>query len=426
VKQLRMVSLFTGAGGMDYGFEAAGFTTSVALEFDHDCCETFRTNRPTAAVIEKDIHETHSSEILDTAGLQVGEVDLLIGGPPCQPFSKAGYWVNGDTKRLDDERAGTLHAYMRCVADLLPQVCVLENVHGISYSGKEEGFQLLTRLTDEINRKYGSNYQLSWRVINAAEYGVPQIRQRFFMVAHRDGKVFRFPNPTHSLAEPSSGLDGAALQPGIKAWDAIGDLQDKNFEGEDLRVKGRWGDLLPSIPEGENYLWHTNRKSGLPLFGWRTRYWSFLLKLAKDKPSWTIQAQPGPNIGPFHWKSRLLSVREMGRIQTFPDDVQFVGSRTSVQKQIGNAVPSLLAEVIGRAIITQFFGMEVPDTPTLAVTPKRPIPPAEPLTEVAEKYLHLVGDHADHPGTKKKSNQLQNKGANVQLTFFEDGERVAY
>jgi DNA (cytosine-5)-methyltransferase 1 len=142
MSNFKVVSLYTGAGGLDYGFETAGFETAVAVEIDSDCCATIRANRPWA-VIERDIHRTPSREILDTAGLRTSEVDLLLGGPPCQPFSKSGYWVDGDTRRLDDPRADTLSAYMRCVADLLPKVFVLENVHGISYSGKEEGFRLL-------------------------------------------------------------------------------------------------------------------------------------------------------------------------------------------------------------------------------------------------------------------------------------------
>ena len=126
-----------------------------------------------------------------------------------------------------------------------------------------------------------------------------------------------------------------------------------NPEEEDLTVRGKWADLLPSIPEGSNYLHHTDRGEGMPLFGWRRRYWTFLLKLAKNRPSWTIQAQPGPAVGPFHWSNRRLSVRELSRLQTFPDDVNIVGGKGSAQKQLGNAVPSLLAEVIGRAIRQQ-------------------------------------------------------------------------
>ena len=116
-------------------------------------------------------------------------------------------------------------------------------------------------------------------------------------------------------------------------------------------MKGRWAKLLPSIPEGKNYLWHTDRGGGERLFGWRTKYWSFLLKLAKNQPAWTIPAQPAQNAGPFHWRNRQLRTSEMLRLQTFPSDIFVAGTRAERQRQIGNAVPPLLAEVIGRAII---------------------------------------------------------------------------
>jgi len=108
--------------------------------------------------------------------------------------------------------------------------------------------------------------------------------------------------------------------------------------------------LLKSIPEGKNYLWHTPRGAGEPLFGWRTRYWSFLLKLSKGQPSWTIQAEPGPATGPFHWRNRLLSIQELVRLQTFPDEYEIVGSRRSAQMQVGNAVPPFLAEQVTIAL----------------------------------------------------------------------------
>lgn len=383
---------------MDYGFEAAGFATRVALEFDRDAAATLRRNRPWP-VIEADICDTPSGAILERAGLEPGEAALLIGGPPCQPFSKSGYWSSGDSKRLDDPRARTLEEYMRVVRDTLPETFVLENVHGISYSGKEEGLRLLQDRIDEINEEAGTSYVATWRVLNAVDFGVPQQRSRFFMVANRDGRRFEFPSPTHGQTESVQGDLYAApriLKPTATAWDALGLLEEEL--DEDLSVRGRWGALLPSIPEGENYLWHTDRRGGLPLFGWRRRYWSFLLKLAKDRPSWTIQAQPGPAIGPFHWENRRLSVVEMARLQTFPDGIHFVGSRNSVQRQLGNAVPSLLAEVIGRAILEQFYG-EAPASPTLEVKPLKPIPAPELVAGVPREYLHLVGDHQAHPGT---------------------------
>lgn len=402
---LRTISLYTGAGGMDYGFEAAGFETSVGLELDADAVATVRTNR-SWPVIHDDIHDVASEEILQVADLPKGGAALLIGGPPCQPFSKAGYWARGDSGRLNDPRARTLDAYMRVVRDTLPEVFVLENVHGISYNGKEEGMLLLQRLVDEINATEGTSYRLSWSVLNAADFGVPQLRSRFFMVGHRDGRVFEFPAPTHSATQGA--VNERDLLPHTTAWDAIGGLSADS--SDDLRVRGKWADLLPSIPEGENYLWHTDRKGGQPLFGWRTRYWSFLLKLAKDRPSWTIQAQPGPAIGPFHWENRRLSVRELARIQTFPDEIEFIGSRNSIQRQLGNAVPSLLAEVIGREIGRQFFGRDYSGAPSLAIDIKRPIPAPSTPESVAEKYLHLVGAYDPHPGTGKGPQAAERAG----------------
>src|ERR1039458_286508 len=147
---LSLLSLYTGAGGLDYGFEAAGFTNSLSIEYDGDCCETLLANRKWQ-VICRDIVDVISREMLDAMDLKKGEVDVLIGGPPCQPFSKSGYWANGDARRLKDPRARTLLEYMRCVSDILPQVFVLENVHGIKYSGKEDGFHLIEKLTEKIN-----------------------------------------------------------------------------------------------------------------------------------------------------------------------------------------------------------------------------------------------------------------------------------
>jgi DNA (cytosine-5)-methyltransferase 1 len=165
-------------------------------------------------------------------------------------------------------------------------------------------------------------------------------------------------------------------------------------------MRGKWAGLLPSVPEGQNYLWHTARGGGLPLFGWRRRYWNFLLKLAKDQPSWTVQAQPGPSVGPFHWKNRRLSIRELCRIQTFPDDLVITGDRTAAQRQVGNAVPSLLAEVLARAIRQQLLG-QAPSSPVLRLLPpvRRPLPPPEAVLRVAAPFHRLAGDHAPHPGT---------------------------
>lgn len=410
---LRAISLFSGAGGLDYGFEAAGFETHVALEMADDCVETLRTNRPWN-VIPKDIHKVPSEEILNMAGLRRGEVDILFGGPPCQPFSKSSYWSNGDSRRLNDERASTISAYMRCVRDILPKVFLLENVHGINYSGKEEGFIAIQELLNSINKSEGTNYKISWQVLNAADYGVPQLRKRFFLVAQREGDGFCFPEATHHNPTEDNGVFSSLAKPDyVSAWDALARIETEETDVA-LRVGGKWADLLPSIPEGENYLWHTNRKGGLPLFGWRTRYWNFLLKLAKDKPAWTVQAHPGPATGPFHWNNRRLSANELAALQTFPESITFTGNKYDIQKQIGNAVPSLLAEVIAREIGAQLFGVHYDTPPKLSVPLSRPIPPPETVRSVPEKYLVHIGDHAAHPGTGKGPLYHTNKeGANI-------------
>lgn len=393
----KLISLYTGAGGLDLGFEAAGFETAVAVEMDPEAVQTLRHNRDWP-VLDRDIATVSSREILAAGSLKVGEADALIGGPPCQPFSKSGYWASGDTLRLDDPRAGTLAAYLRVLRDTLPETFLLENVPGLAYRQKSEGIELIERTIKSINRQHRTSYTLKVAKLNAADFGVPQVRERVFVIGHREGKELSFPLPTHRSDE--DGLLPSGLLPYNTAWDAIGDLE----EGDDpvLKVRGKWADLLPSVPEGQNYLWHTERGGGRPLFGWRRRYWSFLLKLAKGLPSWTVQAQPGPAIGPFHWKNRRLSAPELCRIQTFPEGYTILGDLASAQRQVGNAVPSALAEVLARAMRRQLLGhKKVSLQASLIPKPRRPIPPAAPPSPVPSKYRYLEGKHEAHPGTGK-------------------------
>lgn len=392
----KIISLFTGAGGLDLGLEAAGFETAVAVEMDADAVKTLRHNREWP-VIDRDIHSVPTSEILETAGLREGEADLLVGGPPCQPFSKSGYWARGDARRLDDPRASTLEAYLRVLRDAKPKAFLLENVSGLAYKRKSEGFDLLKATVESVNRELKTGYTFSWAVLNAADYGVPQERERIFIVGHREGRDFEFPRPTHFRTEVWRDANGRFASLHRTAWDAIGDLQDD--DDPSLRVTGKWADLLPSIPEGANYLHHTDRGGGKQLFGWRRRYWSFLLKLAKRLPSWTITAQPGSATGPFHWKNRRLSTRELCRLQTFPDNFKVLGKRNACQRQLGNAVPSVLAATLGTALLSQLLCIATTAT-TVGLAPLRrstPIPPPEPVRAIPREYLPLIGDHPPHP-----------------------------
>jgi DNA (cytosine-5)-methyltransferase 1 len=388
-----VISLYTGVGGLDFGFEAAGFHTRVAVELDAVACRTIRANQQWP-VLEGDIHNIGSDEILQAASLDVGEADALIGGPPCQPFSKSGYWSTGDARRLDDPRSGTLQQYLRVLKDTLPKTFLLENVHGLTFKEKDEGLQLLLSGIDAINRETGSNYRVHMKVLNAASFGVPQLRERVFLIGSRDGAAFSFPLPTHALPNEQA----VGLLPPATAWDAIGDLPKRPLDPP-TKVTGKWAELLPSIPEGQNYLWHTDRGGGRPLFGWRTRYWNFLLKLAKNQPSWTIQAQPGSSTGPFHWANRKLTVQELCRLQTFPEGLTFNCGRTDAQKLIGNAVPSLLAEVLARAMRKQLLGhVRVASKPQLFVERRSDLPAPERVQKVPEAFEHLVGEHEAHPG----------------------------
>lgn len=391
------ISLYSGAGGLDFGLEAAGFETRVALEFDREACATLRANRDWP-VVERDIVSVPSEELLDVAGLRANEVDLLVGGPPCQPFSKSGYWASGDSSRLADPRANTLEQYLRVLRETLPRAFLLENVAGLAFTGKDEGLQYFLDGIARINHATRSNYRPVFKVLRAVDYGVPQQRERLFVVGQRDGVEFAFPEPTHRDPDADATLLNRSRPTHRSAWNALGDLPVDTEN--DLGVRGKWAALLPSIPEGQNYLWHTERGGGLPLFGWRRRYWCFLLKLQKNRPAWTIQAQPGPATGPFHWSNRRLSMRELCRLQTFPDDVRILGNYQAIHRQVGNAVPSLLAEILGREIRAQLLGHRTRRQELKLLPPcNTPPPPAEPIGKVPPEYLVLQGDHSPHPGT---------------------------
>jgi DNA (cytosine-5)-methyltransferase 1 len=392
---MKFISLFTGAGGLDLGLEAAGFRVALCVEKDPIARQTLAQNRPEWLQAEPgDIHQWDPETLLRFGGIRARQVSLVAAGPPCQPFSKAGYWANGNARRMEDPRASTLKAFLEVAEQALPKVVLLENVKGITFNGKDEGIEHLRRGFARINRRCGTQYSLQVLHLNAADYGVPQIRERVFLVAHRDGLHLQIPAPTH-FPNPYSTKKGKL--PYLTAWDAIGDL-DNGIESLELALTGRWADLLPCIPEGRNYLWHTESGGGRKLFGWRTRYWSFLLKLSKQRPSWTISAEPGPATGPFHWKNRRLSPRELCRLQTFPDDFKPVGTLRDVQRQIGNATPPLLAEVLGREICRQWLGHVTDSDLKFIIKHKSGCPPPERTKRVPRKYLYREGQHKPHPG----------------------------
>jgi DNA (cytosine-5)-methyltransferase 1 len=210
-------------------------------------------------------------------------------------------------------------------------------------------------------------YNPQWKVLLAADYGVPQLRRRVFVVGRRDRKPFHFPESTHSgWSEHTRKVDPTKL-PYVTAGEAFATLPRLAAEAEEV-VDGEFGELAAEVPPGQNYLWHTERYGGRNVFKWRTRYWTFLLRLQPDRPSSTVQAQPGPWVGPFHWenvrnsrgeeRARRLRVPELLRLMTFPDDYALVGSRLDAQRQLGNAVPVELGKVVVRSLLEQLGHIE--------------------------------------------------------------------
>jgi DNA (cytosine-5)-methyltransferase 1 len=218
-------------------------------------------------------------------------------------------------------------------------------VYALTFNNKasKPAFERLLREID------GAGYQFRWRVLNAADYGVPQARPRLFIVGSRKrDRLPDLPEPTHHGQWERRQTGGGPL-PHVTAGEVLEGLTAP-AEPEEV-VRGRWGHLLPEVPPGDNYLFFTaERGHPDPIFDWRSRYWSFLLKLDPGRPAPTIQAQPGPNVGPFHWENRRLRVPELRRLFTFPDDYAFVGKRASIQSQIGNCVPPLLAQQVAQRI----------------------------------------------------------------------------
>lgn len=376
-----LLSVFSGLGGLDIGLEAAGFRVVGCIEKDPLARESLSRNRPSWRLVEPaDVVEY--AKVADPAhfGLRRKELGLLAGGPPCQPFSKAAQWHETARAGLKDPRSNCFGSFLALVRVFLPRVVLIENVQGFA-GGKTSALPFLQETLDRINAKEGVLYEADSRVLDACDFGIPQHRRRSIIVCFRGGEEFDWPEPTH-VDDP------------IRAWDAIGDLHATHPP----KAQGRWADLLPSIPEGENYLYHTPEGKGEQLFGYRTRYWSFLLKLAKNRPAWTLPAQPSQNCGPFHWDNRRLTWKEMLRLQSFPRGWKVAGKYDARVRQIGNSTPPLLAEVLGRALAEQVFRTRFAHRPKLALHRRRRVPPAHAILAVPGRYLTGIGSVAPHPG----------------------------
>ncbi|MBD2389740.1 DNA cytosine methyltransferase [Aphanizomenon flos-aquae NRERC-008] len=366
------ISLFTGAFGLDLGMEQAGFHTVSVVEKDRDATKTIALNRPflQESAIPREIQNVSSQELLEEGGmvlnlgraLQPGEVDLVTGGPPCQPFSTAG-------KRgsVMDPRGSLFMDFVRIVKEVQPRFFLMENVKGLLSAPlrhrpiNQRGKDYPPLETDEIagaalkvvlSEMKEIGYNVVYNLLEAADYGVPQNRARVVFIGSRDGEAATFPIPKYCK-------DGKILPKWLTLEDAITDLVDTEREFmayPESRLK-----YLRLLEAGQNWK-HLPEELKQEAMGGAYNSGGgkvgFYRRLSWDKPSPTITTSP-------HQKAtdmchpvelRSLTVRESARIQTFPDDWIFYGSVSSKYKQIGNAVPVLLAKELGSYLLNLIQG----------------------------------------------------------------------
>lgn len=340
----KIVSIFSGVGGIDFGFEKAGFETVFASDIWDRACESLKANFPNSEIICDTIENIDFKKIKKTHK----EIDGLVGGPPCPPFSKSRFYRKEKERGINDEDGFmTVSNYFRAVEELKPKFFFFENVHGFVFKPHKSALELVEAESERLG------YKIFHKVVNTADFGVAQTRQRFICIGvKKEMKDFVFPDSTHS-EKPNA-------ENKLKRWINCGDiLNDIDFdlpEDEKMEAGSKHKELLKQIPAGDNYLFFTKeRNHPNPVFEWRSRYWSFLLKLSPERPSWTIQASHSNNMGPFHWKNRFLRINEIKRIQSFEDKHIFLGNFKEQWRQIGNAVPPLLAFQFAKEIKKQYF-----------------------------------------------------------------------
>jgi DNA (cytosine-5)-methyltransferase 1 len=342
-----LVSIYSGAGGIDIGFIKVGFTVVLSTDNWNIACDTLKLNNPNHEVICSDIRDINFTSFRKKLKK---DIDVLVGGPPCPPFSKSRFYRLEKNRALKDENAFTINEYFRAVKELNPKIFFFENVHGFVYKPHIDALKLLKSESDKLG------YNIEYRVVNAADYGVPQTRERFICIGVKKSLPrFIYPEPTH-FDKQNKKENKDKLKPWVTCGDILRDIDFPLPEDEFMQAGSKHKDLLKLVPPGENYLYFTKERGHLkPKFKWRSRYWSFLLKLSPLRPSWTIQASHSNNMGPFHWTNRFLRITEIKRIQTFSDDYKLAGTFKDQWRQIGNAVPPLLAEVFAKQIIKQYF-----------------------------------------------------------------------
>lgn len=328
VGKVRSLDIFAGAGGLSIGLEQAGFDIVAGAEWDRDACETFAKAHPTAEVIEGDVNAVAFRGWRD-------DIDVLVGGPPCQPWSSGG-------KRLgaEDPRDGW-PAFLRALREIRPRAFIAENVAGFGGGGQRAHFRALLAELEALR------FTVTTQVLNAADHGVPQKRQRLLIVGIRD-HGFRFPPPRFGpdrdrAWRPAGEFIGVepigTPNPSIVTYAQSPDLRPNPYDGHVFNGGGRPIDLLRPAP------------TLLASMGGNKTPW---VDTAGIVPTYHAHLLAGgqPRTGRVAG-ARRITIEEAALLQTFPAGMHFAGTRSSCYRQIGNAVPPLLACEIGAALSEQ-------------------------------------------------------------------------
>ena len=354
---MNVIDLFCGCGGFSKGFFEAGFNICYGIDNWKDAIVTYKHNFPATVISNEDITCICGNDILNAINMKKEDIDVIIGGPPCQGFSVSG------KRMVDDPRNILYKSFVEIVGDIGPKIFVMENVPGMVrlFNGK---------VKDEIIKDFTEiGYNVEMKLLSSDNFGVPQQRKRVFFVGINTSKMHK----TKKFLFPPSKNDENSLNPYVTCKDAISDLDfipDDKVIGECIEYKikpqseyqnlmrkksskvlnhsitlhkAKTKNIISMVPDGGNY-------KNLPPELWDIRKVNIAwTRMDSQKPCFTIDTGHNHH---FHYKeNRVPTVRESARIQSFPDDFEFIGMKTSQLRQVGNAVPPLLAQAIAEQVM---------------------------------------------------------------------------
>jgi DNA (cytosine-5)-methyltransferase 1 len=365
MKKYKVIDLFSGAGGMSVGFSRAGFSIAGSIELLEKYAKTHEINFPKCTSLFGDIRELTPSNFSKKTKILKNSPTIIVGGPPCQTFSSAGQskiQSLSDDNIKKDPRNYLFKSYFDYVAYFKPDLFIMENVPNLKTKYDGEIFNNILNICSELG------YRVSHDILNAADYGVPQVRKRLFIIGCKNGREVKFPNSTH-IDQPTTVRDAISDLPdiydGIRArelpyskntnltqYQKLLRNQNKVVDNNICRVSNaRAKELFPHMKQGDKYMDLPKAVRNILPFN-ENIFPDRLKRLVLDKPSWTILAHIGMDgyryIHPT--ENRTLSVREAARIQSFPDYFIFNGNMREQYIQVGNPVPPLLAEALANAV----------------------------------------------------------------------------